>query len=57
MEVIDAKYRDRRKLIFYFTAEKRIDFRELVRELFSYATVAFTVVAVVHARSPSHLQG
>jgi cell fate regulator YaaT (PSP1 superfamily) len=27
-------YRDRRKLTFYFIAEKRIDFRELVRELF-----------------------
>ena len=28
--------RDRRKLTFYFVAEKRIDFRELVRELFRY---------------------
>ncbi|KXN88051.1 hypothetical protein AN958_07783 [Leucoagaricus sp. SymC.cos] len=28
------KDRDRRKLTFYFIAEKRIDFRELVRELF-----------------------
>lgn len=27
-------YRDRRKLTFYFVAEKRVDFRELVRELF-----------------------
>jgi hypothetical protein len=27
-------FRDRRKLTFYFNAEKRIDFRELVRELF-----------------------
>lgn len=26
--------RDRKKLTFYFVAEKRIDFRELVRELF-----------------------
>ena len=26
--------RDRRKLTFYFVAEKRIDFLELVRELF-----------------------
>ncbi|KAG1852423.1 PSP1 C-terminal conserved region-domain-containing protein [Suillus subalutaceus] len=35
MEVIDAEYQwDRRKLTFYFIAEKRIDFRELVRELF-----------------------
>ena len=37
MEVIDAEYQwDRRKLTFYFIAEKRIDFRELVRELFRY---------------------
>ena len=35
MDVIDAEYQwDRRKLTFYFIAEKRIDFRELVRELF-----------------------
>ncbi|KAI6097743.1 PSP1 C-terminal conserved region-domain-containing protein, partial [Pisolithus croceorrhizus] len=35
MEVIDTEYPwDRRKLTFYFVAEKRIDFRELVRELF-----------------------
>ncbi len=32
IDVIDD--RDRRKLTFYFVAEKRIDFRELVRELF-----------------------
>jgi hypothetical protein len=30
--------RDRRKLTFYFVAEKRIDFRELVRELFRYVS-------------------
>ena len=30
--------RDRRKLTFYFIAEKRIDFRELVRELFRYVS-------------------
>ncbi|KAI9509858.1 PSP1 C-terminal conserved region-domain-containing protein [Russula earlei] len=35
MDVVDAEYQwDRRKLTFYFVAEKRIDFRELVRELF-----------------------
>ncbi|KAK3840280.1 MAG: PSP1 C-terminal conserved region-domain-containing protein [Linnemannia elongata] len=35
MEVVNAEYQwDRRKLTFYFTAEKRIDFRELVRDLF-----------------------
>lgn len=35
MQVVDAEYQwDRRKLTFYFIAEKRVDFRELVRELF-----------------------
>lgn len=35
MEIVDAEYQwDRRKLTFYFVAEQRIDFRELVRELF-----------------------
>lgn len=35
MQVVDAEYQwDRRKLTFYFVAEKRVDFRELVRELF-----------------------
>ncbi|KAI9253312.1 PSP1 C-terminal conserved region-domain-containing protein [Helicostylum pulchrum] len=35
MEVVDAEFQwDRRKLTFYFIAERRIDFRELVRELF-----------------------
>lgn len=35
MVVVDAEYQwDRRKLTFYFVADKRIDFRELVRELF-----------------------
>ncbi|KAI8590499.1 PSP1 C-terminal conserved region-domain-containing protein [Geranomyces variabilis] len=35
MEIVDAEYQwDRRKLTFYFVADRRIDFRELVRELF-----------------------
>lgn len=35
MEVVDAEYQwDRRKLTYYFVADRRIDFRELVRELF-----------------------
>ena len=34
MKISDAEWRwDRNKLLFYFTAEKRVDFRELVREL------------------------
>jgi cell fate regulator YaaT (PSP1 superfamily) len=35
MKLIDAEYQfDRKKLIFYYSASKRIDFRDLVRELF-----------------------
>lgn len=35
MQVVSAEYQwDRRKLTFYFKADERIDFRELVRELF-----------------------
>lgn len=35
MRLIDAEYQfDRRKLIFYYSTSKRIDFRDLVRELF-----------------------
>ncbi|KAI8339532.1 PSP1 C-terminal conserved region-domain-containing protein [Chlamydoabsidia padenii] len=35
MQVINAEYQwDRRKLTFYFMADHRIDFREVVRELF-----------------------
>jgi hypothetical protein len=36
MTVIDAEYQfDRHKLTFFFEAERRIDFRELVRDLFA----------------------
>jgi hypothetical protein len=36
MHVVDAEYQfDRNKLTFFFEAESRIDFRELVRDLFS----------------------
>lgn len=35
MDIVDAEYQwDRRKLTFYFVADRRVDFRELVRELF-----------------------
>ena len=37
-----ALRRDRRKLTFYFVAEKRIDFRELVRELFRSVLVSLS---------------
>lgn len=37
MRVVDAEFQfDRRKLTFYFTADRRVDFRELVRELFKH---------------------
>ena len=41
-------HRDRRKLTFYFIAEKRIDFRELVRELFRY------VLLLLSSQIPGH---
>lgn len=35
MQLVDVEYQfDRKKLIFYYSTTKRIDFRELVRELF-----------------------
>lgn len=35
LEVVDAEYQwDRHKLIFYYVAEERVDFRELVKDLF-----------------------
>ena len=36
MKLLDAEYQfDRHKLTFFFEAERRIDFRELVRDLFA----------------------
>jgi hypothetical protein len=36
MKVVDAEYQfDRRKLTVYYSSDCRIDFRELVRDLFS----------------------
>ena len=36
MNVVDAEYQfDRHKLTFFFEAEGRVDFRDLVRDLFS----------------------
>jgi hypothetical protein len=40
--------RDRRKLTFYFIADKRIDFRELVRELFRYVLGSAGVLTVAY---------
>src|ERR1700722_12124801 len=47
-------YRDRRKLTFYFIAEKRIDFRGLVRELFrcvAPALLFFILFCIPETRS------
>ncbi|KAI1315133.1 hypothetical protein EDD11_001280 [Mortierella claussenii] len=53
MEVVDAEYQwDRRKLTFYFIAERRIDFRELVRDLFKIYKTRIWMYAV----SPSMAQ-
>ncbi|KAJ7227659.1 PSP1 C-terminal conserved region-domain-containing protein [Mycena rebaudengoi] len=53
MEVVDAEYQwDRRKLTFYFVAEKRIDFRELVRELFRYVCLAAAIFLLPFPWSP-----
>ncbi|KAK9708463.1 hypothetical protein K7432_009618 [Basidiobolus ranarum] len=47
MEVMDAEYQwDRRKLTFYFIAERRIDFRELVRDLFKIYKTRIWMCAV-----------
>ncbi|ORX91505.1 PSP1-domain-containing protein [Basidiobolus meristosporus CBS 931.73] len=47
MEVVDAEYQwDRRKLTFYFVAERRIDFRELVRDLFKLYKTRIWMCAV-----------
>ncbi|KAJ3343167.1 hypothetical protein HDU93_009717 [Gonapodya sp. JEL0774] len=51
MEVVDAEYQwDRRKLTYYFVADRRIDFRELVRELFKiYKTRIWLCACVSNA--------
>ncbi|KAI8926614.1 PSP1 C-terminal conserved region-domain-containing protein [Entophlyctis helioformis] len=47
MEIVDAEYQwDRRKLTFYFVAERRVDFRELVRELFKIYKTRIWMCAV-----------
>ncbi|KAJ3293024.1 hypothetical protein HK104_004811 [Borealophlyctis nickersoniae] len=47
MEIVDAEYQwDRRKLTFYFVADRRIDFRELVRDLFKIYKTRIWMCAV-----------
>ncbi|KAF9954986.1 hypothetical protein BGZ70_010396 [Mortierella alpina] len=54
MEVVDAEFQwDRRKLTFYFQAEHRIDFRELVRDLFkTYKTRIWMYATLSDSRAP-----
>ncbi|KAI7850232.1 PSP1 C-terminal conserved region-domain-containing protein [Circinella umbellata] len=49
MQVISAEYQwDRRKLTFHFIAEERVDFRELVRELFKLYKTRIWMCAAKH---------
>lgn len=51
MDVVDAEYQwDRNKLTFYFIADRRIDFRELVRDLFRIYKTRIWMCAVDRAR-------
>ncbi|KAI9365461.1 PSP1 C-terminal conserved region-domain-containing protein [Zopfochytrium polystomum] len=55
MEVVDAEFQwDRRKLTFYFVADRRIDFRELVRDLFKLYKTRIWMCAVVWTYSCSY---
>ncbi|EGV66663.1 hypothetical protein PSN45_002722 [Yamadazyma tenuis] len=48
MQLIDAEYQfDRNKLIFYYATNRRIDFRDLVRELFRIYKTRIWMCAVV----------
>lgn len=56
MEVVDAEYQwDRKKLTFFFLAEARIDFRELVRDLFKIYKTRIWMCAVERNRTNDHL--
>ncbi|CAI5737033.1 unnamed protein product [Hyaloperonospora brassicae] len=54
MNVIDAEYQfDRHKLTFFFEADRRIDFRELVRDLFAiYKTRIWLQQVVPSGKKP-----
>ena len=52
MEVVEAEYQwDRRKLTYYFVADRRIDFRELVRELFKIYKTRIWMCSVEEQRA------
>lgn len=58
MKVLDAEYQfDRHKLIFYFEADKRIDFRDLVSELFSQYKTRIWMQQVDTSSLPIHDPG
>lgn len=57
MEVVDAEYQwDRNKLTFFFYSEKRIDFRELVRDLFRIYKTRIWMCAVDRSRRKLDLE-
>ena len=50
MKLVDAEYTlDRSKLVFYFTADNRVDFRELVKDLAGSSTPALSCAKSVCA--------
>ncbi|KAI9183905.1 hypothetical protein H9P43_002957 [Blastocladiella emersonii ATCC 22665] len=59
MEVVDAEYQwDRRKLTFYFVSDTRIDFRELVRDLFKiYKTRIWMCAVSAIGKAPAIVRG
>ncbi|KAJ3352942.1 hypothetical protein HDU83_007458 [Entophlyctis luteolus] len=53
MEVVDAEYQwDRKKLTFYFVADRRVDFRELIRDLFKLYKTRIWMCAVDPTKVP-----
>ena len=57
MEVVDAEFQwDRKKLTFFFLAEQRIDFRDLVKDLFKIYKTRIWMCAVERNRTNTHLR-
>ncbi|KAJ3084461.1 hypothetical protein HDU99_000698 [Rhizoclosmatium hyalinum] len=53
MEIVDAEYQwDRKKLTFYFVADRRVDFRELIRDLFKLYKTRIWMCAVDPSKMP-----
>lgn len=58
MKLVDVEYTfDRSKLIFYFTAENRVDFRELVKELASHFRTRIELRQIGVRDEAKHLGG